>query len=710
MENIFYKNPEDYDDKLKPIKFYQEQAAQMIATMKGISYEEAMKLATVVIKKNFKDRQIKFFLRKENGDRELRNCGFAGYISTHVKQGNVIAPSMTTYLAEKVQPSMLSEYNRENIKLRSQDKREGQDAKAAGDMELAAFKNGSQNNRKTKNNSATGLYNSTGSVINNPTNHSTLTSITRTMTSLTNANNERLISGNRGYFTPRDVFNAVVNESTYCNKELIKEAIVKFNLHVPTVDEVVECLKSSSDMYCKDDHYYNKFIIPYLSKLKGEELAGILYTLDLYHLGKYNPDFLKTMLTKLSYKCTEYPGKLDDFTKMFKVEQAITYFAHNIFVNEVKGYGKDYEKMNEEQDFLNNLYHTCLHIEEVLMEYKLYFNAFFMVNISPINSHRMQYMRRKNVLLSDTDSSGFSTDEIIKFIYGEFVVNADTIGLTGAITYLSSENIVHQLSRLSSTMNVDKNEIRRLAMKNEWYWSSFTPIDVSKHYYAEASIQEGNVFPTSEMEIKGVHLKSSLVPKDIIAKGNAIMKEYSNSIAANKPMKLDDIIARAIGIELEIRDSMLKGETRFLKSNGLNPPEAYKKDVDKSPYGQHIFWEEVFASKYGSLPEPPYRQLKFPTILNNKTALTEWVDSIKDVQLQDRLRKWIARTKKTNLNNIHIHMDYINDKGLPEEIRDIVDTEKVIFDMTTQLRNIMSSYGILVEPSRLLKDQFNIDL
>lgn len=708
MENVIYKPVEDYDDALEPIRDYREQITLMIERMTGVSHEEASKKALAIIKERFKDRDVTFFNRLENGDREVRKIGLASYIHSHNKRGNIIAPSLTTYLPPKVRRSMWGNYTLENVRARAIEKKEAQQAYVTGDIELANYKNNSQNNQKTKNNSLSGLYVSTGSVVSNTSTHSTLTSMTRTMTSITNISNERLVAGNRAYLNPRFAFKGVINEATFCNKSKIKEAISYYNLHIPSVEEVVDIVKRSSDLYGRDQGYFNSYIIPFISKLLPEERAGIAYTTDLYNLWTYNDELMRKIFNNLMLRVEHDKSPMEDPNIINGFDVTVVYFAHNLFSEEIKGIGKDYNKMNE-TGLARMIYNTCVNIVNYMEQNALFFQAFFMSKIVPINSHRMQYVKRRAVGGSDTDSSMFSSSLASMWLHGNNGVSKESISVSGAITFLSSNNITHQLSMFSKRMNVDLSDLRRLDMKNEWYWTVFVLTDVAKHYYADAAIQEGNVFSKSDLEAKGVHLKSSSIPPELIGKGMDLMVDFLDDIKNGKEMNLENYIKNIINIENLIADSVTKGETKFLRTVNINPASSYRKEPSKSPYRHHMLWEEVFQKDYGVIAEPPYTSIKIPMKLSNVTELNDWLESLDNKEFAKRMGSWITRNRRKDINNIHLEADFLRSNGFPKELVSVVNTEKIIFDLTKNLRMLIATMGVVLDPLRTVRDQFHFD-
>lgn len=703
MLDVFFKDKSQYTTAINPLQGYLDQLTHFISVKKSLPQQQARELAVKVLKKHFQDKPIKYFEREENGDRAVKDGTLFRYIKDNVTAGNILVPTFTSYQNGKVKKSILSEFIFVNVKLRKQAKKLSQKAKAEGDMELYVAKDNEQSNKKIYNNSLSGVFGQEACVLHNPTAHNTLTSITRTMTSLSNASNEKLIAGNRYFPRPIDVLNSIVYISTYVNIEQTKAVIDKYNLYIPTVEDTVNVLKYSSDLYFSDPHYYNKHIIPYLSNLSPYQLAGICYIGDLYHLRKFNDHFIRDLFKQMTTK-VEAPA-LEDISVIHTLGDAMLIFVHSIFYSSVKGMGKDYDKMNE-AGIAGSLYATALHVKEVLLKYKDFFNTFFMTSIIPNNSFRLKNMRRRTVVLSDTDSTCFTVDEWITWYKGQYFVDDDSISMSAVITYIASQCIVHQLATFSRNMNVEDELLNTLSMKGEYMWTSFAPATVSKHYYAFTAMQEGNVFPKLELEIKGQILKNSAVPKPAMQLGRTIIEHVMNCVLENRKIKLHDVLKQIIDLEQEIANSVKRGEGTYLKKSKVKDKEAYAQEEMKSPYQRHRFWVDVFAPKYGDIPETPYDVVKIPTTITSKTLLNAWLMSIEDEALRQRLIDWLNKYGKKDLPTIYLNETYLIGNGIPSEIYSIIDLKRVTFDMTLHLRTILETLGVLLNDDLLVGQQF----
>lgn len=705
MQGIFYKATDEYSNKISPIRDYLSQLAFYIQTKHGVTVEKAKEIALQIYKDKFKDRTLKFFQRNDNGDRSVEEGSLIRYITDNVKAGNVIAPTFTTYIPTTVNKSMLSEFIFINVSRRSVAKKMAQKAKAEGNSLVYNSKNNEQSLMKTYNNSMSGAFGQKACILYNPTAHSTLTSITRTMTSLANAANEKLIAGNRYYPRGIDVMNNIVYLASVTNVELLKRVVQNHNLYLPNVNDVVGVLKYSSDLYFRDNHYYQSVIIPYLEKLSPYHLANICYANDMYHVREFNPDFTKQMLDRISTKVTVTTRDPDIVSKLYSLNENILNYAHVIFFEEVKGLGKDYGKMVD-CGVADNLYATSVNIMNTFNDYKEFYNCFLMTDTFPSNSFRLKNMRRRTVVLSDTDSTCFTLDNWVSWYEGKYEVTQKNLSAVSAISYIASEMIINLLFVLSSNMNIDRDLLGKLGMKNEYMWRSFFPMDVSKHYFAHTVMQEGSVFKEPELEIKGVHLKNSAVPQEVIKKGVGIINKVFTAIGNNEKVRLRDILREIMDVERSIIESVMKGESTYLKRSKIKSADAYAVEGIKSPYARHLLWMEVFAPKYGDIPPPPYDVLKLPTTVTSRKDLVNWVDNIEDVSLKTRLKNWLETNLKNDLPTIYLSSEYVKGSGIPQEITRVIDVKKIVLDVTIQHRLILTGLGLLLEEDTMIKDQF----
>lgn len=135
----------------------------------------------------------------------------------------------------------------------------------------------------------------------------------------------------------------------------------------------------------------------------------------------------------------------------------------------------------------------------------------------------------------------------------------------------------------------------------------------------------------------------------------------------------------------------------------IRDKDSYVNAEDSSAYQQHLLWTEVFAPKYGYPEELPYRVAKVSLTVNNKTRLYEWIMSIKDDGIRQRLLDWVAKTGKTGLTTIMLPEAIIAVHGVPEEILQVANIRKLIFGIVSPFYLILESLGIYMKDKSISK-------
>mgnify|MGYP001166158213 CR=1 FL=1 len=706
-KNIFLKDTDYYQRNINPFGHYVEQMAHYLHRSTGKPIEECESFIKNKIKTNsfksgkIQDPVVRFFNRDANGDRHTEEVRLSSYIGSVVKEQEILVPTFTTYINSEKKPSILVEFLDRNVKIRSTSKKEAAQAKAEGNTVRYVMKENDQKNMKTYNNSMSGAFASNGSVLKNPTAHNSLTSITRTNSSIGNASNEKIISGNRHYRNPTITLNNLISVSKLIDRKLLSEVIQKYNLKVPSVQDVESCIKRSSDFYWKDEHAF-QMIRSFINKMDDIERAGFVYTGDFYHIRVHNPEFVRNLITRLSTKVKDVEYE-DPWKLIHEVDEQIVNYAHQICMSEVRGIAKDYKKLDKQK--MDILTATCLNIQNTILEYRDFVEAIFLSRVIPVSTAYIPDMVRRTVVLSDTDSTMFSIDEWVIWYFGELHFREEGYAVAGSVMYIATQAMAHVLAIFSANMNVRRDKLYTLALKPEFVFSVFAQSSVAKHYFTSIIVKEGSVYKEPELEVKGVHLKNSAAPKQIIKNAHEKMADLIQTVIEGNKISLKKEIKEVADIERNIIDSLLSGKTEFYKKSKIKNKEAYSRTEELSPYLYHILWENVFAPKYGNVEQPPYTVIKIPTTLDNPTRLKEWVLSIQDGDLKTRLIAWLSKYNKKVLPTVYISESYANAFSIPKEIIPVVDYKKIALDLTTTNRMILETLGYFPKSELLLSDQ-----
>jgi hypothetical protein len=703
--NPFLQPREFYQRDIMPVKNYVNQMTKAMMLTHGLPENQARELVIEVLKnkesQGINDPVVEFFGRDANGDRTKERLPLTHYLRDVVQNREILVPTLTAYVNPAEVKSPVAEFIQANVKLRSSGKKNAQKATNEGQTEQAFFWDTYQKNKKENNNSMSGAFATESSTFVNETGHNTLTSITRSMASIGNALNERIIGGNRHYRNDNIAFNNILAIVTTMDQAMVEEAVTTFQLHQPSAEETLAVLMDSLRYYSFDERT-KKDLRSLLESMSPIERCAVSYTQDLYHLRQYNEAFVRGFIDDLSRIDTAYQSE-DPIKEIHASGELTINYAHQVLIEQVKGRGKDYSKADKfDPQLLNLLAGVCTNINRMVEKYRSLINAFFLTKTVPCSTAYIQDMVRKNVVLSDTDSTMFSVDEWVNWYFGHLTFSEKAFGVAGAVMFLSTQCIAHCLAILSSNIGVAEEHLYTLAMKPEFVFPVFGQSPVSKHYFTAILVQEGAVYKDIKMEIKGVHNKSSAQPVSIIEPAQKRMEEIIRQVMAGKKISLAKEIKDVVQLEQHIVQSLRSGSSEFLKRMNIKESAAYSKGPTESNYAWYTCWNEVFAPKYGAIAPPPYDALKIPTIISSPTSWKTFVNNIQDKDLVKRLESWMESHNKKILKTFYISMDYVEANGIPEEILEIVDYKRIVLDLTNIRRMLLDTLGYILREDYML--------
>jgi len=715
---IFTYPDSHYTRNINPIGDYVDQMSVHVSRSKRISLYEARAKITELIKtkgfKHIRNPKVTFKERQPNGDMELRETSLSNHIDSHIKSHRIIAPTMTTYVTKEVAgEALLVTYTKANIKKRSAAKKLAFKLEAEAKLQTSLgnhveatlkrieglFKAIEQAAFKVKNNAVSGMFAKRSSPLFNRSAHSTLTSNCRVFASIANANNEKIIAGNRHYWSHQIAINNIISTIQNLNTQEIDETIKRYGLIYPTVEDTLKCIKYSTSLYWNDPKRFKK-IVDVVSYLSPTERAAFVYIGDLYHLRTLNSDAMFNFFLKLSRRVT---GELEDpLSQVHNVDEDILNLTHQICSNLVEDMGKNYEKMHE-KGILTTIVLTAQNIEQTLKEYEPFIKTFFVTKNIPSSVAHIPDSLRRSVISSDTDSTIFGVEGWVTWFFKNRPFDfSESEAVAGAAIFMASQSITHALTILSKNLGFSEDNLHVMAMKSEFYWPVFINANVAKHYLAMRKIREGNVYSEMDLEVKGVNLVSSTLPKELNRRARGIMKQITDTVYINDVLSIRSIYDEVVEIENLVRSELRRGSIEYYRIDKVKEENSYKLDRTKSPFQRHVFWEDVFSPTYGSFGKPPYSVIRVPTTLTSRQKIKVWLGNHKDQAFALRFSKWMLDFKKEELPTIYIPMEFSNAYGVPIELHDIIDTERIIHDLCRIFYMLLEMIGYQKKENRTL--------
>ena len=700
MSNIFKKDPKSYTRLKDPVQVYIEQAAIALSKKNGYGIEENKKIVKHTLSKcNIRNPEVTFLETDENGDKHEVKDSLRDYIN-HIRTDEiVVVPSLTTYVHPTIKKSVHANFLDTNIALRKSDKKNAFKFKQLGDNDKFMYYNTLQKTRKIFNNSLSGAYASKSTILYSASAHYSLTSTTRVVASIGNAITESIVAGNKQYKDPNVTYNFILTVLSKTTKE-VENTIDKYKLHKPTPEEVLKVIRRSSDIYWLDEVMHDK-ILDLLKSCTPYELANVMYNNDLWDMMLHNEDIVRDMLDKMANVTLV---EMDDpITILNNADAGILNLAYHMLADKLAGVEINFNKLD--RDTLQAIASCVVNTNSALEEYGELITTFFMTDILPPTVAYIKDMLRDCIVLSDTDSTCGSYDQWVRWRFGYDAFDAKAIAFSAAIMTINTQVMDHYIKTFAGRMNVAKDSMDVLAMKNEFFWDVFVCTNVSKHYFANVKIQEGNVFAKSDLELKGVHLIASKASKKVRDIGVAMMLDILNTINSGKNIKLSELGTQIADLEREILKDIENGEIEIYDLEKIKEENAYKLEAAKSPYLHHMLWEEVFSRKYGVSNQPQYMVLKIPTILDRRSRIEKFISEIDDNEIKVKLDGFLKKFKKESLGTFKVPLTVAaGDGGIPSEILQVVDKKRVILTSLNMLYIIVTSIGLYKKDGMLLSE------
>lgn len=708
--NVFVNEIDDYVRDIDLVTAWEQDMARGISLVKKISFEKALEFVKGVTGKGgkfeIKDPRMKYVGRDQNGDRELRMTTFLGYLNTVVQNKLIISPSLAVYMNKEQKESISAIYISGNVKKRSKSKKEMFAAKEAGDKPLAEFKNLEQNNAKIKNNALSGAHCTKSTILFIDTIHSTLTSTCRSASGYGNSNNEKITCGNRHYWSPDIVKSNILNIINTADLDLFQQCIDKYNLYIPTPEDVMDVITYSTRNYWRDKRVEDIRVL--VNSLEPIHRVAFVYTSDLYHVKKYNDSLMRRWLGGLAKRVTgpiENPkAELEGLTE--EAEALVSMICGKFM--DGNGLGKFDILPDDVQQMLGA---TAKNVREVMTEFELLTRAVLVSECMPPTLAHLPHILRRGAVASDTDSTIFTVQDWLAWYSGSISNDEETIAVGHSIAFLASSTITHILAKMSANMGVAKKQLHQYAMKSEYWFPVFALTSRAKTYFALRAAQEGIVFKKEdiELEIKGAVLKGSNSPKYVIDDATALITELLHTVNDDKQIEITSVFKRIADLERELISKIKAGSPEFFKKLEIKEESSYKNGPLRSNYFHYLLWDNVFAPKYGSIQEPPYASLRIALNTDSKSAFNEWLDRIEDVEFKDRLVKFLAESGKGVIKTILIPKPYADSHGFPEEIIQAMDIRRMIATIMEPHYVICESLGFQsIEDNklRLISDEY----
>jgi hypothetical protein len=680
ISNPFTRSARQYTRDIDIEEGYIHQTALFIARSTGADYQEARAFVIDEMRngdKPFKDPLICVLERDDEGDRHKKAYPLTQYLKDAVQKNYFIAPTLSQVLPPSIKESLLSKYIKGNLAERNAEKHKQMVAKNKGDGFRATLHKNNQNNKKILNNAISGNHRSEHSHLFDQSTHPILTSSCRIANGVANSHNERFLGGNRHYYNVDVVIAHFTSILDLTDWSLVERAVTEFNLHQPTVDEIMDMVLDCAEPYWRSSNKNGvKNIRRFLNGTTGYERAAFLYMGDLFYLRVYNEALVRNFIDGLCTRATTIVPDHEEWLK--KVDDDILNQV-KVMYPDILGSEELHEASLRENPQFGLVGTSCYEITRTLHEHRSIIEAFFVSkNIPFLISDFPSSIRRVGVA-SDTDSAIFTVQDWVKWYSGDMKISHSNIIVAETFGFLVSQTTTHNLATMVANIGItDEKEMFRLSMKNEYLFPVFALTSRAKHYFANMAVQEGVVFKDYDFEKKGVELIASNLAPAIRKDHEALLHYIIDAVTEGKEVSLHEIIRTVAKWEYRIHDSIVAGETKYLKSARVNEEDSYSQERENTKFINYQMWQDVFGPVYGLVEQPPYSALSFSILPDTKRKTTEWIATWADRGMADRMTAWLASRNKTYVGEMLLPESVVLTLGIPKEILPVIDVRKII--------------------------------
>lgn len=635
---------------------------------------------------------------------------------------NIITPSGTVYMLPTKRESFIKKSLADKLADRKVYKKKMLNALAVGNTIDAATYNFLQASTKIFINSAPGAMKSAYNCLYDLPGYNAITSTARQSVRYGYAQVERLVEGNLYLPTYEDMVNYCLS-LLRAKPEITDKVLDTYKIHLPTVEE-------TSAHFMKSLKYYTSGVPmakldSFFASFTAHERAFVVYAGSLKALTEYNDAFFRGFFEEFFRTDLEVDPSWDP-SAAGKFEDDLTAMITSLNYEELGYQPPDPEKPNDPPK-RNELYDAITnnpdgarkiiaigkHMEANLDRIAPLLTVLFRLDADVANLLAHPNMMRRCVIISDTDSVIFSTQSMVEWYSKRVTFTKPSYEINAFTVYLISRTLEHVFARLSSGFGMIGDDIKKIAMKNEFLYPIMMRTPIAKHYAGITTFQEGKLLAKPKKDIKGLQFRSStLSAATIKAAEDFLVNDILKKVMTDGVLHADELQAKVAGFELDVYKSLASGERDYLQTISVKPGDEYA-DPDRTQYFYYEMWEKVFVPRFDSIVLPnkcfklPLRRegkcLKEPAFLEKLKAF--------DVGCYERLVQFMDEIEKNKLSYLLIPPTM---SVVPEIFKDLLDFRSIIYTNTHPFYLGMESLGFgycfnpTGKPSTLVSDFFTV--
>jgi hypothetical protein len=429
----------------------------------------------------------------------------------------------------------------------------------------------------------------------------------------------------------------------------------------------------------KEDYELDASFLPFISVDKIlNRLRGMFY--------EYREEYEPLLINYLNNQSDEYikrayfKNNLYEFSYLPKIRTKLVKIVEN--VEEFKNPNKIPESIK-------------FNLEDLWDFYK----EFVFYNYPSFDRiQRLKNVRRKTVIIVDTDSNFLNLNPWVEFMFNFVIKPHNHLAsreyqqlrfiAINTMCYILTNMITEVLEKYTKTANIPKEYRPKINMKNEYLLSRIVLSTKKKRYFASVRLREGKEIFPEKTEIKGMDFIKSTTREET--------KEYFTKIIEERILKANRINVGEILRDLEkfeeiIINSLKNGEKSFLIPTSVKELESYADPLKMQGVRAVIAWNYLYPVNIIELPEKP-------DLIKVKLATPTEIEKVKAVSPEhyEIIVEKILNNKEKKIAEKGVQVIALprNVKKIPDWIIPFIDYRTIVTDNLKRFYSVLESLGI----------------
>lgn len=649
----------------------------------GMEKEKATKFVDGIVANRFVDKTI-VSVANDNGHMKLDVSNLTEFIDR--VSDSIVSPSGSFYEPHYKKLSLMSEFAEDGLAMRGVLKKKQFECKAAGDESGANQAMYAQTQVKINLNSLPGGFGSPFNIFYDKGGYNAITSVARCLIAHAYTTAELSLGGNLAVFNFEELINWVMMATGKMpDNDKIASVTEKYGIKWISDKELAEYYIKILSWY--DPAINQKSIYEFVKKLSKYEIQYLYYIGNLQHVIFQNEHVFRSKIQGvLSHDSLPIDGI--DPADFKKLDGDILAVAMTIRAKELT----DINVKNiivEAPDVAKLVVATANSITVKLAEFDELFETFVYHNVSMQKIISRKKMRRKVVVVSDTDSIIFTSKDWLQWYTGSLEgLTQKSYDIAALATYFITKVNEDTMAKYAIDCGATGKYVRQMKMKNEYLYPILLVYDIKKTYCGIVKVQEGVVLPDGELDLKGGALRSSNIPPQSLDFTKEFIENHILNPAEKGRLKASDLIDTVLEYELGIRGSLEKLETTFVERKSINPESQYK-IPESSAFMYAVAWNDIFSNKYGTFHPPD--KVAILKLFKPNASYFEYVKE-KDPDIHANMVRHIEKYGKFPVSIVIPN----GASGIPIEISPLVNVREIIYNNMRPTYMTLERLGIYV--------------